>query len=146
MNIIVGITFFPLVFVYLYVCPSICFISDWWLEYLYPWHMKYAEGVYSFRRFSSSIHSSVSPFFSCPWFCLLTPAITKFYFEVFLLHISLQPHLKLFIFSMGVPGRVPFHSTSMDPWVMPRDRAKGQKLERLSKVVYCSLFIQTTSL
>ena len=27
---------------------------------------------------------------------------------------------KLFIFGMGVPGRVLFHSTFMDPWVMPQ--------------------------
>ena len=52
---------------------------------------------------------------------------------------------KLFIFGMGVPGRVLFHSTSVDPWVMPQGRARGQNLGRPNKVVYCSLFIQTTS-
>ena len=40
---------------------------------------------------------------------------------------------KLFIFGMGVPGRVLFHSASMDPWVMPQDGgggggARGQNL------------------
>ena len=35
---------------------------------------------------------------------------------------------KLFIFGMGVPGRVLCHSTSMDPWVMPQGRARGQNL------------------
>ena len=35
---------------------------------------------------------------------------------------------KLFIFGMAVPGRVLFHSTSMDPWVMPQGRAGGQNL------------------
>ena len=29
---------------------------------------------------------------------------------------------KLVIFGMGVPGRVLFHSTSMDPWFMPQSR------------------------
>ena len=52
---------------------------------------------------------------------------------------------KLFIFGMGVSGRVLFHSTSMDPWVMPQGGARGQNLGHPNKVVYCSLFIQTTS-
>ena len=51
--------------------------------------------------------------------------------------ISLQPHQKLFIFGMGVPARVLFHSTSLDLWVMPRGGARGQNLGCLSKVVYC---------
>ena len=33
----------------------------------------------------------------------------------------------------------------MDPWVMPQGGARGQNLGHPSKVVYCSLFIQTTS-
>ena len=49
---------------------------------------------------------------------------------------------KLFIFGMGVPGRVLFDSTSMNPWVvMPQGGARGQNLGHLNKVVYCSLFI-----
>ena len=48
---------------------------------------------------------------------------------------------KLFIFGMGVSGRVLFHSTSMDPWVVPQGGARTPP----NKVVYCSLFIQTTS-
>ena len=35
---------------------------------------------------------------------------------------------KLFIFGMGVSERVLFHSTSIDPWVLPQDGARGQKL------------------
>ena len=35
---------------------------------------------------------------------------------------------KLFIFGMVVPGRVLFHSTSMDSWVMPQGGARGQNL------------------
>ena len=35
---------------------------------------------------------------------------------------------KLFIFGMGVLGRVLFHSTSMDPWVMPKGGARVQNL------------------
>ena len=35
---------------------------------------------------------------------------------------------KLFIFGMGVPGRVLSHSISMDPWVMPQGGARGQNL------------------
>ena len=84
-----------------------------------------------------SIHPSVHPFVIPS----VNIAITKFYFEVFSLHISLQP---LFILGMGVPGRVLFHSTSVDPWDMPWGRARGQNLGHLNKVVYCSLFIQTT--
>ena len=34
----------------------------------------------------------------------------------------------LFIFGMGIPGRVLFHSTSMDSWVMPQGGARGQNL------------------
>ena len=59
--------------------------------------------------------------------------------------ISAATYQKLFIFGMGLPGRGLFHSIFMDPWVMPRDEARGQKLGHLSKGVYCSLFIQTTS-
>ena len=38
----------------------------------------------------------------------------------FIMYISAATYQKLFIFDIGVPGRVLFHSTSMDPWVMPR--------------------------
>ena len=51
---------------------------------------------------------------------------------------------KLFIFGMGVPGRILFHSTSMNPCVMPQGGGRGQNLGHPNKV-YCSLFIQTTS-
>ena len=49
---------------------------------------------------------------------------------------------KLFIFDMEVHGRVLFHSTSMDPWVMPQGGARGQSLGHPNKIVDCSLFIQ----
>ena len=52
---------------------------------------------------------------------------------------------KLFIFGMGVPGRVLFHSTCMNHWVMPQGWARDQNLGHPNKVVFCSLFIQTTS-
>ena len=58
------------------------------------------------------------------------------------MYISAATYQKLFIFGMGVPGRVLFHSTSIDPWVMPQGGARGQNLGCLNKVVYCSLFIQ----
>ena len=52
---------------------------------------------------------------------------------------------KLFIIGMGVPGRVLFHSTCMNPWVLPQGGARGKNLGHPDKVVFCSLFIQTTS-
>ena len=52
---------------------------------------------------------------------------------------------KRFIFSMGVPGRVLSYSTSMNPLVMPQGGARGQNQGHSNKVVYCRLFIQTTS-
>ena len=58
---------------------------------------------------------------------------------------SVATDQKLFIFGMGVPGRVLFHSVSIDPWVMPQGGARGQNLGHPNKVVYCSLFLQTTS-
>ena len=62
-----------------------------------------------------------------------------------IMYISAATYQILFIFGMGVPPRVLFHSTSMGPWVMPWGGARGQNLGRLNKVVYCHLFIQTTS-
>ena len=62
-----------------------------------------------------------------------------------IMYISAVTYQKLFIFGIGVPGSIFFHSTSMDPWVIPQGGARGQNLGRLNKVVYCSLFIQTTS-
>ena len=85
---------------------------------------------------------SVSPF--------VCPSVNPFYNQVLLRNFlitynSAATDQKLFIFGMGVPGRVLFHSTSVDPWVMPQGRAKGQNIGHPNKVVYCSLFIQTTS-
>ena len=121
--------------------------------YLYPRHTKYAEGVYSFHQICPSIHLSALPSFHpsfClsvhPWFHPLTLSITKFYFEVFWLLTTLQPLIKkLFIFGMGVPGRILFHCTSMNRCVMPWGMARGQNLGQSNKVVYCSLFVQTAS-
>ena len=68
-------------------------------------------------------------------------------------YISAATDQKLFIFGMGVPGRVLSHSTSMSPWVLPwvvgggggGGGARGQNLGHPNKIIYCSLFIQTTS-
>ena len=63
----------------------------------------------------------------------------------FISYNSAATDQQLFIFGMGEPGRVLFHSTSMNSWVMPKGRAKIQNLGHSSEVVYCSVFIQTTS-
>ena len=47
--------------------------------------------------------------------------MSKFYMKFLsFAYNSAATDQKLFIFGMGVPGRVLFHSTSMDPWVIPR--------------------------
>ena len=51
---------------------------------------------------------------------------------------------KHFIFVTGVPGRVLFHSTSINLWVMSQAGARGQNLGHPNKLVYCSLLIQTS--
>ena len=58
----------------------------------------------------------------------------------FITYMSAATDQKLFIFGMGVPGRVLFHSTSMHSWVMVQDGARGKNLGCLNKVVhvYCS--------
>ena len=103
--------------------------------FLYPWHTKYAEGVDSFRPFRLSIRPSVrQPFYN------------QVLLGSFLItYNSAATDQKLFIFGMGVPERVLFHSTSMDLWVMPQGGARGQNLGHPNKVIYCSLFIQTSS-
>ena len=93
-----------------------------------------------------SVHPSVRPSI-CPD---VIPSVNPFYNQVLLqsfliTYNSAATVQKLFIFGMGVPGRVLFHSTSMNPWVMPQGRARGQNLGHPNTVVYCSLFIQTTS-
>ena len=72
------------------------------------------------------------------------PSVNPFFNHVLLLSFfisynSAATDQKLSIFGMGVPGRVLFHSTSMKPWVMLRDGARGQNLGHPNKVVYCSL-------
>ena len=72
--------------------------------------------------------------------------MSKFYVKFLsFAYNSAATNQKLFIFGMGVDERVLFHSTSMDPWVMPQGGARGQNLGHSNKVVYCSLFIQTAS-
>ena len=77
------------------------------------------------------------------------PSVNPFYNQVlhqkFLItYNSAATDQKLFIFGLGIPGWVLFHST-MNFWVMPQGEARGQSLGHPNKVVYCSLFIQTTS-
>ena len=97
-----------------------------------------------------SIHPSVCPFVH-PSVCLyVIPTINPFCNQVLLqsfliTYNSAATDQKLFIFGIGIPGRVLFHFTSMNPWVMPQGSARRQNLGHPSKVVYCSLFIQTTS-
>ena len=78
------------------------------------------------------------------------PSVNPFYNQVLLrsfliTYNSAATDQKVFISGMGVPGRIVFHSTSMDSWVISQGGARGQNLGHPNKVVYCSLFIQTTS-
>ena len=103
-----------------------------------PRHTKYAEGVYSFGRFGLyvrlSIHPSVNPFYN-------QVSLQSFWIA----YNFAATDQKLFIFGMALPGRVLFHFTSMNLWVMPQGGVRGQNLGYPNEVVYCSLFIQTTS-
>ena len=64
---------------------------------------------------------------------------SKFYVKVLsFAYNSAATDQFFFLFGMGIPGRVLFHSTSMDPWVMPQGGARGQYLGHPNKV-YCSL-------
>ena len=88
---------------------------------------------------------SVSPFV-CPSVCPSVPFYNHVLLRSFFITYNYAATDKnLFMFGMGVHGRVLFHSISMDLWVMPQGGARGQNLGHPSKVVYCSLFIQTTS-
>ena len=96
--------------------------------------------------FICSVHLSIRPSY-CPD---VIPSVNPFYNQVLLqsfliTYNSEATDQNLFIFGMGVPRRVLFHSTSMNPWVMPQGGARGQNLGHPNKVVYCSLFLQTTS-
>ena len=93
----------------------------------------------------SIVRSSVRPSFHLSG----CDSINPFYNQVllrscFITYSSAATDKIFFIFGVGVPGRVFFCSTSVDPWVMPQGGARGQNLEHPNKV-YCSLFIQTTS-
>ena len=67
----------------------------------------------------------------------MIPSVNPFYNQVLLRSIiiynSAATVQELFIFGMGVPGRVLFHSTSMNPWVMPQGGASGQNLGHPNK-------------
>ena len=77
--------------------------------------------LYSFCRFHPSVCLSILRLSVHLWFRPLTLSITKFYFKVFWLLInSVATVQNLFIFGIGIPGRVLFHSTSMNSWVCPR--------------------------
>ena len=106
----------------------------------------YTPGIQSMPKGYIVFVRSVSPSV-CPD---VIPSVNPFYNQVLLrsfliTYNSAATIQKLFIFGMGVPGRVLFHSTSLNPWVMPQGGARGQNLGHPNKVVYCSLFIQTTS-
>ena len=53
---------------------------------------------------------------------------------------SVATDQKVFIFGMGVPRRVLFHSTSMFPWVMPQGGARGQNLGHPNEVVFLNSY------
>ena len=94
--------------------------------------MKYAEGDNGYIVFVGSI-----PPFVCP---SMIPSVKPFYNQVLLqsfliTYNSTATNQKLFIFGLGVPGRVLFHSTSMKPWVMPQGGARGQNLGYPNKIV-----------
>ena len=90
--------------------------------------MKYAEGIYNFCPFrlsvSPSIFLSIRP--------SMIPSVNTCYNQVlhqsFFYYISAATDQKLFICGMGVPGRVLFHSTCMDTWVLPQSGGRGQNL------------------
>ena len=96
--------------------------------------------IYLFIRLSilPSVHPSICPD--------VIPSVNPFYNQVllqsFFYYNSAATDQNLFIFGMG---RVLFYSTSINSWVMPQGWARGQNLGHPNKVVYCSMFIQTTS-
>ena len=106
----------------------------------------YTPGIRSMPKGYIVFVRSIS-LFVCP---SIRPSRCDFYNQVLLrsfliTYNSAATDQKLFIFGMGVPGRVLFHSTCMNHWVVPQGRTRGQSLGHLIKVVFCSLFVQTTS-
>ena len=110
------------------------------------WWYFYSPGIWSMLKgyivFVCSVRLSIRPG--------VIPSVHPFYNQVLLrsfliTYNSAAADQTLFIFGIGVPGRVLFHSTSMDPRVMPLGRARDQNLGHPNKVVYCSLIIQTKS-
>ena len=124
--------------------PLVCLQED---DYDVILQHNNTPGIRSMPKGYIVLHSVRHPFV-CPFFRLficqsfyhpsvirpLTPAITKVFF---IMYISAATYQKLFIFGMGVLERILLHSTSMDPWVMPRGGARGENLGCLNKVVYC---------
>ena len=102
-------------------------------------------GIQSMQKGYIVFVGSVCPFV-CPSVRLsVIPSLNPFYNQVLLRSflITYNPAAtdqKLLIFSMGVPGRVLFHSISMNPWVMPQGGARGQNLRHPNQVIYCRLF------
>ena len=106
---------------------------------------RYTPGIQCMPKGYIVFVGSVSPFIrpsflqsTCP---SVIPSINPFYNQVLLrsfliTYNSAATDQKLSMFGMGVPGRILFHSTSMNPWVMPWGGAGGQKLGHPNKVVY----------
>ena len=105
----------------------------------------HCSSAYIYQWILITLNTSVR--FVCPSMCPDTLYNQVLLRSFLITYNSAATDQKLFIFGMGVPGRVLVHSTSMDPWVMPQGMARDQNLGHPNKVVhvYCSLFIQTTS-
>ena len=108
----------------------------------------YTNGIWSMQKgYIRSVCLFICLSF-CPSVCPdVILSVNPFYNQVLLRSVlitynSAATDQKLFIFGMGVPEWVLFHSTSINPWVMPQGRARGQNLGHLNKVVYCSLYKQ----
>ena len=88
----------------------------------------YTPGMQSMRKGYIVFIHSVSPFVCPSVFPGVIPSINPLYNQALLrsfliTYNSAATDKKLFIFGMGVPERVLFHSTSVDPWVMSQGGA-----------------------
>ena len=84
-----------------------------------------------------SVHPSVHPTIYPDVVLSVNPFYNQVLLRSFLItYNSAATVQKLLIFGNGVPGRVLFHSTSMNHWVLPQGRARGQNLGHPNKVVY----------
>ena len=111
--------------------PSIHFYLTGTWTLWYQFTIMFTFGCHSF--YTPGIRSM--PAFVCPqgyivFVCSVRQSVNPFFLlQSFLItYKSAATDQKLFIFSMGLPGRVLFNSTSMDPWVMPQGGARGQNL------------------